>query len=175
MISDPENCGAPSCTGNNDYSGDIFIQLDNCQCFFFSNASPPTVAGSLGFETSSLTKRVLQLQQNTISCCLNDAPGMNATSFTACLCRVVIPCNSILFHSTWLTEWVTIRSNKFGQPKGYAYVEFVEPEAVQKALLLNESELHGRQLKKKKKRFPETKNASCWNRTKEDAGINGCR
>ncbi|XP_061985337.1 polyadenylate-binding protein 2-like isoform X3 [Populus nigra] len=42
---------------------------------------------------------------------------------------------------------VTIRSDKYGQPKGYAYVEFIEPEAVQEALLLNESELHGRQLK----------------------------
>lgn len=42
---------------------------------------------------------------------------------------------------------VTIRTNKYGQPKGYAYVEFVEPEAVEQALSLNESELHGRQLK----------------------------
>jgi len=37
--------------------------------------------------------------------------------------------------------------DKFGQPKGFAYVEFVEVEAVQEALQLNESELHGRQLK----------------------------
>ncbi|OIW17892.1 hypothetical protein TanjilG_19861 [Lupinus angustifolius] len=42
---------------------------------------------------------------------------------------------------------VTILTDKFGQPKGFAYVEFVEVEAVQEALLLNESELHGRQLK----------------------------
>lgn len=42
---------------------------------------------------------------------------------------------------------VTILTDKFGQPKGFAYVEFVENEAVQQALLLNESELHGRQLK----------------------------
>jgi len=42
---------------------------------------------------------------------------------------------------------VTIPTDKFGQPKGYAYVEFLEAEAVQKALALNESELHGRQLK----------------------------
>ena len=48
---------------------------------------------------------------------------------------------------------VTIRSDKYGQPKGYAYVEFLEPEAVQEALLLNESELHGRQLKVKKLYF----------------------
>lgn len=38
-------------------------------------------------------------------------------------------------------------TDKFGQPKGFAYVEFVELEAVQEALQLNESELHGRQLK----------------------------
>lgn len=44
---------------------------------------------------------------------------------------------------------VTIRTDKYGQPKGYAYVEFVEVEAVQEALLLNESELHGRRLKVK--------------------------
>jgi polyadenylate-binding protein 2 len=42
---------------------------------------------------------------------------------------------------------VTILTDKFGQPKGFAYVEFVETEAVQEALLLTESELHGRQLK----------------------------
>lgn len=42
---------------------------------------------------------------------------------------------------------MTILTDKFGQPKGFAYVEFVEVDAVQNALLLNESELHGRQLK----------------------------
>ncbi|KAA0047027.1 polyadenylate-binding protein 3-like isoform X2 [Cucumis melo var. makuwa] len=42
---------------------------------------------------------------------------------------------------------VTILTDKFGHPKGFAYVEFVEAEAVQEALLLNETELHGRQLK----------------------------
>lgn len=47
---------------------------------------------------------------------------------------------------------VTIRTDKYGQPKGYAYVEFVEVEAVQEALLLNESELHGRRLKVTAKR-----------------------
>lgn len=53
------------------------------------------------------------------------------------------------FQSCGTVNRVTIRTNKFGQPKGYAYVEFFEPEAVQEALLLNESELHGRQLKVK--------------------------
>lgn len=56
------------------------------------------------------------------------------------------------FQSCGTVNRVTIRSNKFGQPKGYAYVEFVEPEAVQEAILLNESELHGRQLKVSAKR-----------------------
>lgn len=53
------------------------------------------------------------------------------------------------FQSCGTVNRVTIRTNKFGQPKGYAYVEFLEQEAVQEALLLNESELHGRQLKVK--------------------------
>ncbi|XP_057976183.1 polyadenylate-binding protein 2-like isoform X3 [Malania oleifera] len=51
------------------------------------------------------------------------------------------------FQSCGTINRITIRTNKFGQPKGYAYVEFLETEAVQEALLLNESELHGRQLK----------------------------
>ncbi|GKB87182.1 augmin subunit 1 [Tanacetum coccineum] len=41
---------------------------------------------------------------------------------------------------------VTILTCKFGQPKGFAYVEFVELEAVKNAVLLNKLELHGRQL-----------------------------
>lgn len=51
------------------------------------------------------------------------------------------------FQSCGTVNRVTIRTDKFGQPKGYAYVEFLEVEAVQEAILLNESELHGRQLK----------------------------
>lgn len=51
------------------------------------------------------------------------------------------------FQSCGTVNRVTIRTDKFGQPKGYAYVEFLEVEAVQEALSLNESELHGRQLK----------------------------
>ncbi|XP_066344885.1 polyadenylate-binding protein 1-like [Miscanthus floridulus] len=42
---------------------------------------------------------------------------------------------------------VTVLTDSFGQPKGFAYVEFDEVEAVQNALLLNETELHGRPLK----------------------------
>ncbi|KAL6225161.1 hypothetical protein ACLB2K_004012 [Fragaria x ananassa] len=51
------------------------------------------------------------------------------------------------FESCGTVNRVTIPTDKFGQPKGYAYVEFLEAEAVQKALALSESELHGRQLK----------------------------
>ncbi|XP_031493157.1 polyadenylate-binding protein 2 [Nymphaea colorata] len=51
------------------------------------------------------------------------------------------------FQSCGTVNRVTILTDKFGQPKGFAYVEFLEIEAVQNALLLNESELHGRQLK----------------------------
>lgn len=51
------------------------------------------------------------------------------------------------FQSCDTVNRVTILTDKFGQPKGFAYVEFVEVDAVQNALLLNESELHGRQLK----------------------------
>ncbi|ESR37037.1 hypothetical protein CICLE_v100293173mg, partial [Citrus x clementina] len=50
------------------------------------------------------------------------------------------------FQSCGTVNRVTIRTDKFGQPKGYAYVEFLQSEAVQEALHLNESELHGRQL-----------------------------
>nr|CAD1826927.1 unnamed protein product [Ananas comosus var. bracteatus] len=56
------------------------------------------------------------------------------------------------FQSSGTVNRVTILTDKFGQPKGFAYVEFLEPEAVQEALLLNESELHGRQLKVAAKR-----------------------
>nr|ABK21856.1 unknown [Picea sitchensis] len=56
------------------------------------------------------------------------------------------------FQSCGTVNRVTILTDKFGQPKGYAYVEFLEAEAVQNAILLNESELHGRQLKVTAKR-----------------------
>ncbi|KZV34897.1 polyadenylate-binding protein 1 [Dorcoceras hygrometricum] len=56
------------------------------------------------------------------------------------------------FQSCGTVNRVTILTDKYGQPKGFAYVEFVETEAVQNAVLLNESELHGRQLKVSAKR-----------------------
>lgn len=51
------------------------------------------------------------------------------------------------FQSCGTVNRVTILTDKFGQPKGFAYVEFLEAEAVQEALQLNDSELHGRQLR----------------------------
>lgn len=42
---------------------------------------------------------------------------------------------------------VTILTDIHGHPKGYAYVEFLEVEAVQNALQLNDTELHDRRLK----------------------------
>ncbi|KAK4749402.1 hypothetical protein SAY87_026851 [Trapa incisa] len=51
------------------------------------------------------------------------------------------------FQACGTVNRVTILTDKYGQPKGFAYVEFLETEAVQEALLLSESELHGRQLK----------------------------
>ncbi|KAG0485169.1 hypothetical protein HPP92_009248 [Vanilla planifolia] len=51
------------------------------------------------------------------------------------------------FQSCGTVNRVTILTDKFGQPKGFAYVEFIELEAVQEAINLHESELHGRQLK----------------------------
>ncbi|GER49081.1 polyadenylate-binding protein [Striga asiatica] len=56
------------------------------------------------------------------------------------------------FQSCGTINRVTIMLDTFGQPKGFAYVEFMEVEAVQNALLLNESELRGRQLKVSVKR-----------------------
>ncbi|KAG6490565.1 hypothetical protein ZIOFF_051864 [Zingiber officinale] len=56
------------------------------------------------------------------------------------------------FQSCGTVNRVTILTDKFGQPKGFAYVEFLETEAVQEALQLNESELHGRQIKVAAKR-----------------------
>ncbi|MCD7471912.1 Polyadenylate-binding protein 2, partial [Datura stramonium] len=56
------------------------------------------------------------------------------------------------FQACGTVNRVTILTDKFGQPKGFAYVEFIEQEAVQEALQLNESELHGRQLKVMQKR-----------------------
>mmetsp|Transcript_14158 Transcript_14158/g.27274 ORF Transcript_14158/g.27274 Transcript_14158/m.27274 type:complete len:207 (+) Transcript_14158:75-695(+) len=56
------------------------------------------------------------------------------------------------FASCGTVNRVTILTDRFNNPKGFAYVEFLEPDAVQHAVLLNESELNGRKLKVSPKR-----------------------
>ncbi|XVF15234.1 hypothetical protein REPUB_Repub09cG0133200 [Reevesia pubescens] len=51
------------------------------------------------------------------------------------------------FQSCGTVNKVTILTDKHGQPKCFACVEFLEAEAVQEELEVNESELHGHQLK----------------------------
>ena len=43
------------------------------------------------------------------------------------------------FQSCGTVNRVTIKADKFGHPKGFAYVEFMDAEAVQNALLLDQS------------------------------------
>jgi polyadenylate-binding protein 2 len=47
---------------------------------------------------------------------------------------------------------VTILTDKLGNPKGYAYVEFLEADAVEAACLLEDTELKGRKIKVQPKR-----------------------
>jgi polyadenylate-binding protein 2 len=48
---------------------------------------------------------------------------------------------------------ITILCDKFtGHPKGYAYIEFSDESSVSSAVLLNESVIHGRQIKVSQKR-----------------------
>ncbi|URE03920.1 Polyadenylate-binding protein [Musa troglodytarum] len=56
------------------------------------------------------------------------------------------------FQSCGTVNRVTILTDRFGQPKGFAYVEFLELEAVQEALKLNSSFLHGRRIRVSAKR-----------------------
>jgi polyadenylate-binding protein 2 len=52
------------------------------------------------------------------------------------------------FQSCGAVNRVTILSDKFtGQPKGFAYVEFLEAESIENAIKLNESQIHGRIIK----------------------------
>ncbi|TYZ66362.1 hypothetical protein PybrP1_011466 [[Pythium] brassicae (nom. inval.)] len=58
-----------------------------------------------------------------------------------------------LFQSCGTINRVTILCDKFtGQPKGYAYIEFASRDAVESALLLNDTVFRGRQLKVTPKR-----------------------
>eukprot|EP00892_Ulva_mutabilis_P007572 jgi/Ulvmu1/5187/UM021_0204.1 len=59
------------------------------------------------------------------------------------------------FSSCGTVNRVTIPGNKDKHPKGYAYVEFLEPEAVDNALKLENSEVGGRNIKVARKRTNE--------------------
>jgi len=57
------------------------------------------------------------------------------------------------FQSCGPINRITILCDKFtGHPKGYAYIEFSEEDAVGNAVLLNDTLVHGRQLKVNPKR-----------------------
>ncbi|KAI6178410.1 RRM domain-containing protein [Aphelenchoides besseyi] len=57
------------------------------------------------------------------------------------------------FRGCGAIERVTILADKFsGHPKGFAYIEFTEPDGKQNALALNESLFLGRQIKVTEKR-----------------------
>ena len=62
---------------------------------------------------------------------------------------------SVLVQSCGTVQRVTIPGNKDKHPKGYAYVEFLEPEAVENALKLDGSEIAGRNIKVNQKRTNE--------------------
>ena len=52
------------------------------------------------------------------------------------------------FHGCGSINRVTILCNKAdGHPKGFAYIEFAEPESVQTAMAMDESLFRGRQIK----------------------------
>mmetsp|Transcript_30492 Transcript_30492/g.58707 ORF Transcript_30492/g.58707 Transcript_30492/m.58707 type:complete len:222 (-) Transcript_30492:529-1194(-) len=57
-----------------------------------------------------------------------------------------------LFQSCGTVNRVTILSDKFENPKGFAYLEFLEADAVTTAVQLAGTELHGRPLKVSAKR-----------------------
>eukprot|EP00879_Flechtneria_rotunda_P024667 GHRR01026168.1.p1 GENE.GHRR01026168.1~~GHRR01026168.1.p1 ORF type:complete len:187 (+),score=58.65 GHRR01026168.1:313-873(+) len=56
------------------------------------------------------------------------------------------------FASCGTVNRVTILTDKFGHPKGFAYIEFLEADAVDNAIMLDNSELRGRQIKVMRKR-----------------------
>ncbi|GAX75335.1 hypothetical protein CEUSTIGMA_g2780.t1 [Chlamydomonas eustigma] len=56
------------------------------------------------------------------------------------------------FQACGTVNRVTILTDKFGNPKAYAYIEFLEVDAVANAILLDGTELRGRPLKVGQKR-----------------------
>lgn len=77
-----------------------------------------------------------------------------------------------LFQSCGTINRVTILCDKFtGQPKGYAYIEFASRDAVESALLLNDTTFRGRQLKV----TPKRQNIRGFNYTRGRGGMRGGR
>ena len=56
------------------------------------------------------------------------------------------------FKGCGIVNRVTILTDKFGNPKGFAYIEFQDAEAVANALLLSDTEFRGRTIKVSAKR-----------------------
>ena len=56
------------------------------------------------------------------------------------------------FESCGTVNRVTIGADRYGNPKGFAYLEFLEPDAVSNAVLLDGTELGGRKIKVSQKR-----------------------
>ena len=56
------------------------------------------------------------------------------------------------FQNCGTVNRVTILTDRTGNPKGFAYIEFLEVDAVESACLLDDTELRGRQLKVQPKR-----------------------
>jgi len=57
-----------------------------------------------------------------------------------------------VFQSCGTVNRVTVLTDRNGAPKGYAYVEFLEPDAVEAAVALTETEIHGRPIRVNPKR-----------------------
>ena len=56
------------------------------------------------------------------------------------------------FQACGTVNRVTILTDKYDNPKGFAYVEFLEADAVQNAVKLTDTEIHGRKLRVSAKR-----------------------
>jgi len=67
---------------------------------------------------------------------------------------------SALFARCGALDRVTIKVDKFGNPKGHAFVKFVHPQSVEKALQLYDTEVNGRKIKviRKRTNIPGMKN-----------------
>lgn len=113
-------------------------------------------AGALRDMQAKVEKEMSAVQEDSSSAAATQAEKEEVDSRSIYVGNVDYACTpeevQQHFQSCGTVNRVTILTDKFGQPKGFAYVEFVEVEAVQNALLLNESELHGRQLKVSAKR-----------------------